>query len=176
MNTTELPLAPIADARTIEWTAVPFRAGPEALQALLAGQIDAIADTSTWAPLVETGRLRLLVTFGAERAARFPDVPTRREFGGDWPADYPYGIAGPRGMEPAVVRVLHDAFHAALFDAASLEVLRLYQRGRAMLAPWTARRSTRRTNSVCAAVLPPCGSSSVWACVRQLSFTSAQAR
>jgi tripartite-type tricarboxylate transporter receptor subunit TctC len=154
VNTTELPLAPIADVRAIEWTAVPFRAGPEALQALLAGQVDAIADTRTWAPLVETGRLRLLVTFGGERAARFPNVPTLREFGGDWPADYPNGIAGPRGMEPAVIRLLHDAFHDALFDPASLavlerfhmpvlylgsvdyarEVLRLYECERSMLA------------------------------------------
>jgi tripartite-type tricarboxylate transporter receptor subunit TctC len=45
-------------------------------------------------------------------------VPTLRELGVDVVATSPYGIAGPKGMEPGVVRVLHDAFRDALFDSA----------------------------------------------------------
>jgi hypothetical protein len=56
----------IAREEGIDWTPVPFRAGAEALQALLGGQVHAIADTSAWLPYVEDGRLRLLVTYGAE--------------------------------------------------------------------------------------------------------------
>jgi tripartite-type tricarboxylate transporter receptor subunit TctC len=33
-----------------------------------------------------------------------------KETGIDMTADAPYGIAGPRGMEPKIVKVLHDAF------------------------------------------------------------------
>ena len=36
----------------------------------------------------------------------------------------PYGLAGLAGMDPAVVRTLHDAFKRALYDPASLEVMR----------------------------------------------------
>jgi tripartite-type tricarboxylate transporter receptor subunit TctC len=123
LNTTELPLEILAQEQGIEWNAVPFRAGTESLQALLGGQVDAIADTSAWVPQVEDGRLRLLVTYGAERARHFPDVPTLREFGIGWPVDSAAGIAGPRGMDPAVVRRLHDAFRTALFDPSVRNVL-----------------------------------------------------
>jgi tripartite-type tricarboxylate transporter receptor subunit TctC len=115
-NTTELPLEVIASEEGIAWTSVPFRAGPDSMQALLAGQIDAIADTSTWLPLVESGELRLLVTYDTARSARFPEVPVLREFGIDWPTDAPAGIAGPRGMAPEVVARLENSFRTALFD------------------------------------------------------------
>ncbi|TCH98280.1 tripartite tricarboxylate transporter substrate binding protein [Roseococcus sp. SYP-B2431] len=123
VNTTELPLEIIARREGIEWNAVPFRGGTESLQALLGGQIDAIAETSSWMPHVEAGRLRLLVVYSAERVPRFPEVPTLREFGITWPADSAAGIAGPRGMEPAITRKLHDAFREALFDPSVQRVL-----------------------------------------------------
>jgi tripartite-type tricarboxylate transporter receptor subunit TctC len=34
----------------------------------------------------------------------------------------PYGLAGPKGMDPGVVRVLHDACKAALFNPANAMV------------------------------------------------------
>jgi tripartite-type tricarboxylate transporter receptor subunit TctC len=122
-NTTEAPLELIAQTEGITWSAVPFRSGPESLNALLGGHIQAAADTGAWLPYVQSGRLRLLVTFGAERDRRFPDVPTLREFGIDWPVDAPAGLAGPAGMAPGVVRAIHDAFRVALFDPAVVELL-----------------------------------------------------
>jgi tripartite-type tricarboxylate transporter receptor subunit TctC len=113
----------IARLRGINWTHVPFRGTTDDLQALLAGQVQASAQGSTWAPLVEAGRLRLLVTFGAERIKRFPDVPTLREVGIDLVVPAPYGIAGPRGLDPEVARALHDAFKEALFGPTHLAVL-----------------------------------------------------
>ncbi|WP_458093378.1 tripartite tricarboxylate transporter substrate binding protein [Roseomonas sp. WA12] len=93
---------------------VPFRGTTEGVTALLGGQIDSIADSSAWVPQVEAGQFRLLSVWSPERAARFPNVPTLRELGIDLAVTSPYGIAGPKGMDPGVVRVLHDAFHAAL--------------------------------------------------------------
>jgi tripartite-type tricarboxylate transporter receptor subunit TctC len=116
----------IAEQRDIEWVHVPFRGTAENLQALLGGQIDATADASGWGELVKDGRLRLLVTWGAERAKRFPDAPTLREQGIDIVSVSPYGLAGPKGMDPAVVQVLHDAFKAALEDPAHLAILERY--------------------------------------------------
>ena len=116
----------IAEQRGIDWVHVPFRGTAENVQALLGGQIDATADASGWGELVKDGRLRLLVTWGAERAKRFPDAPTLREQGVDIVSASPYGLAGPKGMDPAVVQVLHDAFKAALDDPAHLAVLERY--------------------------------------------------
>jgi tripartite-type tricarboxylate transporter receptor subunit TctC len=116
----------IAEQRGIDWVHVPFRGTAENVQALLGGQIDASADASGWGELVKDGRLRLLVTWGAERAKRFPDVPTLREQGIDIVSVSPYGLAGPKGMEPAVAQAVHDAFKAALEDSAHLAVLERY--------------------------------------------------
>src|SRR3712207_5381869 len=96
------------------------------MQALLGGQIDAMADSSGWAQVVEDGKLRLLVTWGEERAKRFPDVPTLREVGIDIVSASPYGIAGPKGMDPGLVVALHDAFKEALHDPAHLAILERY--------------------------------------------------
>jgi tripartite-type tricarboxylate transporter receptor subunit TctC len=116
----------IAEKRGIDWTQVPFRGFADNMQALLGGQIDALADSSGWAQLVEDGKVRLLVTWGEERAKRFPEVPTLRETGIDIVSASPYGIAGPKGMDPGVVRVLHDAFKEALHDPSHVAVLDRY--------------------------------------------------
>jgi tripartite-type tricarboxylate transporter receptor subunit TctC len=121
----------IAERLGIEWVHVPFRGGAENMQATLSGTIDATADSTGWAPLVEAGNLRLLVVWSAERAKRFPEVPTLRETGLDIVSASPYGFAGPAGMDPGVVRVLHDAFKAALLDPAHLAVLERFD-----MQPW----------------------------------------
>lgn len=113
----------IAGQRGIEWTHVPFRGWAENSQALLGNQIQASADSSGWSELVQSGRMRLLVTWTAERAKRFPNVPTLRERGIDIVSASPYGLAGPKGMNPDHVKVLHDAFREALFDPAHVAIL-----------------------------------------------------
>ena len=40
--------------------------------------------------------------------------------------DSPFGIAGPKGMDPAVVQKLHDAFKKAIEDPAVIEALARY--------------------------------------------------
>jgi tripartite-type tricarboxylate transporter receptor subunit TctC len=107
----------------IQWVHVPFRGGADNIQALLAGQVMVSAEASSWAELVLDGRLRLLATWGAERPARFAMAPTLREAGIDIVNSSPYGLAGPRGMEAGVVRVLHDAFKDALQDPTHLAIL-----------------------------------------------------
>ncbi|HYI85002.1 MAG TPA: tripartite tricarboxylate transporter substrate binding protein [Acetobacteraceae bacterium] len=116
----------IAEKRGLDWTHVPFRGAAENMQALLGGQIDAAAESSGWSQLVQDGKLRLLVTWADERAKRFPEVPTLREVGIDIVSASPYGIAGPKGMDSGVVRVLHDAFKEALYDPIHLAVLDRY--------------------------------------------------
>jgi tripartite-type tricarboxylate transporter receptor subunit TctC len=107
----------------LDWLHVPFRGGGDDVQALLAGQLHAVASSTLWAELVQSGTLRLLVSFGAERIRRFAFAPTLRECGIDIAQTSPYGLVGPKGMDPGVVRVLHDACHAALTDPDHLAVL-----------------------------------------------------
>nr|WP_232478997.1 tripartite tricarboxylate transporter substrate binding protein [Roseomonas rosulenta] len=122
-STLHITMERIAAERGIEFLHVPFRGGADNAQSLLTGATQAMADSTSWAPLVDGGQFRLLVTWGAERAKRYPNVPTLRETGTDIVSASPYGLAGPKGMDPGVVRVLHDAFKAALHDPAHLAVL-----------------------------------------------------
>jgi tripartite-type tricarboxylate transporter receptor subunit TctC len=122
-STLHITMERIAAERGIEFLHVPFRGGADNAASLLSGGTQAMADSTSWGPLVDGGQFRLLVTWGAERARRYPSVPTLRETGTDLVATSPYGLAGPKGMDPGVVRVLHDAFKAALHDPAHLAVL-----------------------------------------------------
>ncbi len=125
-STLHITMERIGEQKGIEFLHVPFRGGADTSQALLSGQIDAQADSTGWAPLVDDGKFRLLVTWGAERAKRYPAVPTLRESGIDIVSASPYGVTGPKGIDPGVVKVLHDAFKEALHDPAHLKVLERY--------------------------------------------------
>lgn len=115
-TTNHLAMEDICTRLGIQLTHVPFRGSTEGVTAMLGGQIDSIADSSAWVPQVEAGQFRLLCVWSPERAKRFPDVPTLRDLGIDLAVTSPYGIAGPKGMDPGVVRVLHDALKAALLS------------------------------------------------------------
>jgi tripartite-type tricarboxylate transporter receptor subunit TctC len=113
----------IAKSQGIKWTHVPFRGVPEEVNAVLGGHVHAIADAAGWAPQVNAGQLRLLVTFGANRTKSWPTVPTLKEIGIEMIVNSPYGIAGPRGMDARFVKALHDAFKKGLDDPFVLTTL-----------------------------------------------------
>jgi tripartite-type tricarboxylate transporter receptor subunit TctC len=100
----------------IKLTHVPYKGGADMMAAILGGHIQSASDSTGWAPHVESGKLRLLATFGPKRTKRWPDVPTLTELGYDTVSESPFGLAGSAGMDPAVVRTLHDAFKKALED------------------------------------------------------------
>ena len=122
-STLHIGMEMIAAERGIEFTHVPFRGGADTTQALLANQITSVADATSWAPMVEDGRFRLLVSWGQERIKRFPQVRTLREAGFNLVFDSPFGLVGPKNMDPGVVRVLHDAMQEAMMDPRHLAVL-----------------------------------------------------
>jgi tripartite-type tricarboxylate transporter receptor subunit TctC len=105
---------------------VPFKGGAELMQALLGGHIMLISDSTSWAPIVNDGRARLLVTWGAERTKSWPTVPTLRDLGVDLVLASPWGIVGPAAMDAQVVKILHDAFRKALDDEPVRQTLDRY--------------------------------------------------
>ena len=50
-------------------------------------------------------------------------MPTAKELGYGVVSTSPYGLVGPKGMDPAVVKTLHDAFKKAIDDPKHLELL-----------------------------------------------------
>jgi tripartite-type tricarboxylate transporter receptor subunit TctC len=115
----------VAYAAKVELNHVPFKGNADLMQAVLGGHVMAGSDSSGWDRMVEDGRMRLLATFGEKRTKRWPNVPTVKDLGYDVVSTSPYGIVGPKGMDPAIVRTLHDAFRKALDDPKHLELLAL---------------------------------------------------
>ena len=114
---THVGMEEFAMAAGVQFNHIPYKGGAPALQDTLGGQVDALADSSSWAPYVTSGKLRLLATWGAKRTADFPDVPTLRDLGYDVVVDAPNGVAAPKGLEPAVEARLRAAFKAAAASA-----------------------------------------------------------
>jgi tripartite-type tricarboxylate transporter receptor subunit TctC len=105
---------------------VPFKGNADNMQAVLGGHVMASSDATGWAPHVESGRLRLVATYGSKRTKRWPQVPTLDELGYRTVSDSPFGVCGPKGMDPAVVKTLQDAFRKTLDDPAVMAVFDRY--------------------------------------------------
>ena len=129
--------------RGVPYVHVPYKGTAEQMVAVSSGQVMVGVNSSGFAPFVDNGRLRLLVTFGEHRTRRWPQVPTLRELGHGIVAASPYGLAGPRGVPGPIVRILHDAFKAAMFDPLHVAELAKYDQELAYLGPEDYGRAMR---------------------------------
>ncbi len=107
----------------VQFNHVPFKGNADLMQALLGGHVMAASDASGWDKFVDAGQMRLLVTFGDKRTKRWPAIPTAKELGFNVVGNSPYGLVGPKGIDAAVMKTLHDAFKKALDDPKHLELL-----------------------------------------------------
>ena len=125
-TTPHLAVEEFASKAGIRLQHVPFKGVAEGMQSLLGGHVMSHSDSTGWAPHVDAGTMRLLATYGGKRTKRWPNVPTLHELGYETLADSPFGIGGPKGMDPAVTRKLHDAFKKAIEDPAVLATFDKY--------------------------------------------------
>jgi tripartite-type tricarboxylate transporter receptor subunit TctC len=113
----------LADNAHVQLVHVPFKGNADMQSALLGGHVMAQSDATGWDKFVDNGQMRLLVTFGESRTRRWPAVPTAKELGYNVVSASPYGLVGPKGMDPAIVKTLHDAFKKAMDDPKHLALL-----------------------------------------------------
>ncbi len=100
-------------------THVPYRGSGPAMQDLVAGRLDFIAEQiATIVSLVEAGSIRALAILGEDRVPALPNVPTSKEAGlpdldcGSWGA-----LVAPKGTPAPVIRKLAEATSKALESA-----------------------------------------------------------
>ena len=116
----------IAAKSGIKLTQVPFKGNAESNAAVLGGHTMLQADGTGWKALVDAGQLRLLAIWTPERSKNWPQTPTLKELGYPFVFDSPFGIAGPKGMDAAIVQKLHDAFKKGIEDQSVIETLAKY--------------------------------------------------
>jgi tripartite-type tricarboxylate transporter receptor subunit TctC len=99
---------------------VPYRGSALAMQDLIAGRLDFVAEQiSTAVSHVESGSIRAISTMGAERVSVLPKLPTAEEDGfkgldcGSWAA-----IVYPKGVPAAIVKKVAAAVDKVLDDPA----------------------------------------------------------
>jgi len=113
----------VAEKEGIKWTHVPYTGGAPGLAAVLGGHVTAMSDSTEWLPHVKEGTLRLLVTHGERRMRSFPDLPTLRDLGYDFINETVFLIAAPKGIPPAIVKKLDEAFHKAMEDPEFIKTI-----------------------------------------------------
>jgi tripartite-type tricarboxylate transporter receptor subunit TctC len=95
---------------------VPYKGAAPAVTDLLSGQVQmGIFDVPILLSHIRAGKLKALAITSARRAATLPDVPTTAETG--YPkvlSDNWYGLVGPAGLPPAIVKRIQDAAISAL--------------------------------------------------------------
>lgn len=121
-----LAMEMIASATGMKLTHVPYKGGAECNTALLGGHVDSVSDSTSWGPLVDAGKFRLLAIYTPSRSARYPSVPTLKELGIDIVFPSPLEIMGPKALPQPIVQKLHDAIKKSLDDPEYQAVLKSY--------------------------------------------------
>jgi tripartite-type tricarboxylate transporter receptor subunit TctC len=140
LTSPHLTMEDIAQRLGLQLNHIPYKGSADLMQSLLGGQLMAAADSTGFAPHVASGKLRVLCTWGEQRLAKFPDVPTLKELGLPIVQASPYGLGGPKGMEPALVARIHDAFRRAMEQPSHVEALAKYDQ---QLLPMTPEQYGR---------------------------------
>ena len=100
-------------------THVPFKGGTAPMMELLAGRVDVMIDTmTTTAPLAKDKRVRVLATSAPAGQTVLPGVPAVADSYPGLVFESWLGVAGPKGLPPAVVERLNRELRAVLEQAS----------------------------------------------------------
>ena len=116
-----LAMEEIGAKANVQFLHIPFKGYADGAIALMGGHVMIQVDSTGWAKQVDSGAQRLLATLGDKRTRW--NAPTVKELGIDTVSNSPYGLVGPKGMAPPVVKALHDAFKTAMDDPDHLKTL-----------------------------------------------------
>jgi tripartite-type tricarboxylate transporter receptor subunit TctC len=145
-STAHLAMEDVLGREGVAYVHVPYKGTADQMLAVAGHTLMVGVNSTGFAPYVDNGKLRLLAIFSAERSRRWPQAPTLRELGhADAVYTSPYGIGVPAGTDAAIVRRLHDAFRAALFDPAHLRELARYDQEPAYLGTADYARALQET-------------------------------
>lgn len=114
----------LANHTGVKLVHVPFQGGAPLVTNLLGGQIAVGIDTpAEFAEHHRAGKLRVIATSGAQRAAQYAEVATFKEQGVDVDASAWFAFFGPAGIPKATVDKLNGSIQAALKSPDVIERL-----------------------------------------------------
>jgi tripartite-type tricarboxylate transporter receptor subunit TctC len=142
-GSTHMAAALLAQTLGANMTHVPYRGNGPAGQALMAGEIQVLMDTTVLAAQsVKTGRVRALAVTGNARSPALPDVPTFREAGlPNFDASVMFGIMGPKNLPRSIVERINREVIEVLKDPGVQS--QLVKTGGLQLSPGTPEQFSR---------------------------------
>ncbi len=96
--------------------AVPYKGTPQVQADILNGNLQVVVDNvTTWTPLAESGRLRMLTVTSKNRLINLPNIPTMQELGfKNFEATTFSGITVPKGTPKEIIHKLNTDFAAVI--------------------------------------------------------------
>lgn len=118
-GTMHVPMEMLQNAAGIKMMHVPFTGAGPAVQALVGGQVDALATgPSSVMQLIQAGRVRPLAHWGDGKLESLPQVPSLKSKGFDASFVQWSGIFALAGTPPAIIDKLRDAVKQIADDPA----------------------------------------------------------
>jgi tripartite-type tricarboxylate transporter receptor subunit TctC len=113
------------DAAGLKTRHIPYKGVGPMVTDLLGGQVDfAAAALPSVQGHIASGKLRPIGLFPAQRTPAAPDIPTFAEQGlSNFDVEAWFAVIGPKGMDAATVKKVHDAVVAAFSDPAVKEAM-----------------------------------------------------
>lgn len=115
---THLAFAEFVHRAGLDMVHIPYKGGPDAMQAVLKGDVCCIFNqVQTVLQQARAGKVRLLGVTTKKRVAAIPDVPTIDEAGVPGYESYTwFAIFGPKGLDRAIAEKMNQAIKVALDD------------------------------------------------------------
>lgn len=112
LGDSDLLVRKIEEAAGVEFARVPIGSGAEIAVALAGGQVNfAPGSISTFLPLTQAGKVRMVTVLADEPAASIPDVPVTDL---DVNGSAFLAISGPKGLDPGIVTTLNAALEKVM--------------------------------------------------------------
>lgn len=103
---------------------VPYKGGGPAAQALAANEVQMTRfGVGNFRGAMDAGKVRMLAIAASQRSKQFPDVPTFKEAGLNYPGQGWWGLAAPKGTPQAIVDKVNAAFVSVFSDPKFAEFL-----------------------------------------------------
>ncbi|MGH8663460.1 MAG: tripartite tricarboxylate transporter substrate binding protein [Burkholderiales bacterium] len=115
-----MPMEMFLYASKVKMRHLPTTGGGPALTAVLGGHVELTAGgPAAISGHVKSGKIRPIVSWGADRHPSYPDIPTFRELGYKDVEYYIWaGLVGPRGIPDSALEALRAAASKAVEDSA----------------------------------------------------------
>ena len=124
-STPHLAFLRLAQAEKLDMLHVPFTGVPQAIQAMLAGQVDVMMlGAGNAEAMSRDGNIRTLASVAPERLEIMPAVPTLREQGFDMRMGLWQALYVPAKTPEPIVAQLNAAAHRAMASASFIDIMR----------------------------------------------------